>query len=946
MKLVSEIKRRSYKGLSIYRHIYQDLFPGDEEVINAITHLEVIKNPFNRNRTTLRLYEQGGWVRFCDTEMPDFKGGPMDFARMHYQLTGTALIRKVVEVLNVPFDGGEIEDEEDEEPEEVGVPVQPVDDSNPGDDRNMPMPMFSFFKAPIRNIRQFKDLTIMEAYDLIRSNSYRQNTKKLRELLTPEEARRYKAGSFDYVTFSGTFSTRKDEALKKHSGLMAIDFDHVEDLDQLKKTLLNDPCLETELMFVSPSGDGLKWIVSVNTVKASHLENFMAIEKYLDEKYDLKIDKSGKDVSRACFLPCDPEAYINPNYFEFKTPKKEFDVLAYLNKETRSNAPKSNTHQYQPATRKDVEVVIRRIEQSHTDITAQYSDWRDIGFAFANAFGIEGRCIFHRVSCFYGGYSPAKCDAQYDACLKGTRSGITMNSFFHIAKKAGIDISNPEKKQYQPIRQDGAPIGQPCLSSVPVEEGPEGPDEENAETDLNINPFKNTPRIPESVHANLPVLLRECCDMFAQAVEKDVVLVGALTVLSGCLPNLEGIYFDKKYSPHFYTFITAPAGSGKGILNWAAYLGNSIHDNLVRQSLIAKAEYERELDYFNNLNKNQRVGMSPPLEPIRRKLFIPANCSASAFIQALADNQFRAMLFETEADTLASALKQEWGNFSDVLRKAFHHERASLYRRKDNEFIEITDPHLAILLAGTPKQVQNIMPDVENGLFSRFLYYAFDDHSKFRNPFISYSGMDMPSFFIGKGEQVKGLYQSLNNLAEPIRFRFTESQAEEFTEEFGILYERNRMLLENDFNANSRRLGLITFRIAMVLSALRILEDGHLPKELVCSDLDFQLAMQIVFTLEKHAIVVYQNLPDNKLKGIPMKLYKALPAGFTGQDLKDVASMLGITERTAFRYINDMKQIGLINHQHNWYTKIADPNIANALMIKPNSQKPPAQKQP
>jgi hypothetical protein len=24
------------------------------------------------------------------------------------------------------------------------------------------------------------------------------------------------------------------------------------------------------------------------------------------------VDKSGKDVSRACFLPHDPEAYINP----------------------------------------------------------------------------------------------------------------------------------------------------------------------------------------------------------------------------------------------------------------------------------------------------------------------------------------------------------------------------------------------------------------------------------------------------------------------------------------------------------------------------------------------------------------------------------------------------------------------------------------------------------
>jgi len=43
--------------------------------------------------------------------------------------------------------------------------------------------------------------------------------------------------------------------------------------------------------------------------------------------------------------------------------------------------------------------------------------------------------------------------------------------------------------------------------------------------------------------------------------------------------------------------------------------------------------------------------------------YIPANSSSSAFIKALDDNNFRAEIFETEADTLASTFKQEWGSF-------------------------------------------------------------------------------------------------------------------------------------------------------------------------------------------------------------------------------------------------------------------------------------------
>lgn len=919
----NEILRWSNKGITIYRHVVKKYYPNDKEIHLMGDEVDLAKNPFNNDHRTLQLTLKGDRYVYSDTELPNFKGGPFEFAALHYKLEGEPLHMKLAEELKMPIDKIMFLIKQEKsitrsEPETKCTEPPKLESQ-----------LFSYFRKPIKNTNQFKDITIIEAYEMIKSESFRKSTEFLRQIESANEARLYKATNFNYVTFSGTFNTRKDDLLKKHSGLMAIDFDHVDDLDQLKNTLLNDPCLDTELMFISPSGDGLKWIVPVNIGKASHFDHFKAIEAYLKEKYDLNIDASGKDVSRACFLPWDPDAYINPNYFEYKTPRKEFDVLAYLPKSTERMEPKSNALQFPPATIQDVELVIERIEETQTDITNEYSDWRNIGFAFAKEFPAEGRSLFHRVSRFYIGYDHAKCDTQYDACSKGEKSGISLKTFFYIAKKAGIDISTFEKKQYRPIKQGDSPKTPVKSSDIPADDLQ---DQEKAKKEITPASFRDTPRIPGYVYANLPVLLRECCDLFAEAVEKDVVLVGSLTIVSGCLPNLEGTYFDKKYSPHLYTFITAPAGSGKGILNWAAYLGNTIHDNLIKQSMIAKAEYERELDYYNSLNKNQRVGMSLPLEPIRRKLFIPANCSSSAFIQALADNNYRVIIFETEADTMASSFKQEWGNFADVLRKGFHHERASLYRRKDNEFIEITDPHLAILLAGTPKQVQNIMPDVENGLFSRFLYYAFDDHSKFRNPFISYSGVDMPSFFKKKGDQVFELYETLNRQPEPIRFRFTESQGELFTEHFGILYERNRLLLDNDFNANSRRLGLITFRIAMVLTALRVLEDGDLPQELVCSDLDFNLAMTIVFTLEKHSIAVFQNLPDNQIKGLRMRFYNALPEGFDRAALKAVASDMDILERTAYRYIREMKKIGLLKHEHNWYTKITTQENANDLL--------------
>ena len=80
------------------------------------------------------------------------------------------------------------------------------------------------------------------------------------------------------------------------------------------KVLLNDPKIETELLFTSPSGDGLKWIVPIYYNDLTHDEYFEAVKNYLDDAYNLKIDASGKNFSRACFLPHDPNIYINPKY--------------------------------------------------------------------------------------------------------------------------------------------------------------------------------------------------------------------------------------------------------------------------------------------------------------------------------------------------------------------------------------------------------------------------------------------------------------------------------------------------------------------------------------------------------------------------------------------------------------------------------------------------------
>jgi hypothetical protein len=97
-----------------------------------------------------------------------------------------------------------------------------------------------------------------------------------------------------------------------------------------------------------------------------------------------------------------------------------------------------------------VEDVIQRIESSRVDIAPEYSDWVKVGFAISSEYGELGRNYFHRISKHHVGYDAQACDKQYSECLNGKRQGVTIATFFHFAKNAGVYA---EEKHVEEIKK-------------------------------------------------------------------------------------------------------------------------------------------------------------------------------------------------------------------------------------------------------------------------------------------------------------------------------------------------------------------------------------------------------------------------------------------------------------------------------------------------------------
>ena len=115
------------------------------------------------------------------------------------------------------------------------------------------------------------------------------------------------------VLWSGVFSERRDESIKKHSGLIVLDFDHIE-VEGSKNILATDEYVYA--CWISPSGEGLKALVKVNS-PSDHRSHFRALQAYFDKTYGLEVDPSGVNESRACFESYDKDIVIKESSLVF-----------------------------------------------------------------------------------------------------------------------------------------------------------------------------------------------------------------------------------------------------------------------------------------------------------------------------------------------------------------------------------------------------------------------------------------------------------------------------------------------------------------------------------------------------------------------------------------------------------------------------------------------------
>jgi hypothetical protein len=764
----------------------------------------------------------------------------------------------------------------------------------------------SLFDPPITNKYPIDTITLVQVLELIKI-AYKGITASLRAISDSNLQGGFKRNKLPYVTFSGKFSSRNDKSLEKHSGLMCIDVDHLAPDELIRvKSFVNSDFSHTLGSFTSPSGNGLKVVYAIDPEVHSQKEWYGALSKYVSTSCNLpvsKVDASCSNVSRACFLCHDPELFVNPALMS-DDPSATIDILdiqLYLPGEPSKSNPGLSTRP----------VVVPEMDSLR---------YAKPNFENKSAEG-NFRYLLHLQIRKEGEYkSPREPWIQKLASrcnLFGMEEAATLGFILKYFEH------HPES-----VRAD-KPIDVEKYLIAPVKDVYKRyKDQFDTWSDFNAED-EPTPVIDESVFESLPPLLQRLCIEFTSVRERDIALLGSLGVLSSCFPSVTGIYDGKKITSNLNVFVTAPASAGKGALMFARYLGATFQDKLREQYRDDMKEYELLL------NEAKSGGGELPQKPTLKKFFIPANSSSIKLIECLYANKDFGVMFDSEADTLSQTFKNEWGNFSDIIRKAFHHEPIEVQRKLNDQYIQIESSYLSIVLSGTPNQVGNLLTNIENGVFSRFLFYSFPLSKKWKNVFEennSHTDLVFKSASIEIYDFHSRLKQFAISRQQPefyqAIFKLLPDQEQRFNEFFESRQDMLFDLYGADIMASIRRLGLIAFRIAMILSTLRLINHPEKAAErIVCEEADFKNTLKIVEVALHHAVKVYNQLKKKqrfKHGDKKVKFFEKLPAEFNRNKMLEIASFMELNPKTAEKYVSDYISQSLLKRaEHNHYVKIA-----------------------
>lgn len=295
---------------------------------------------------------------------------------------------------------------------------------------------------------QGQDVPLAFIVEAIRTgrNGLDEKTVKCQRLAQGDQKvyRAFKEMNLPAFTPSGTFAKgkRNGKGLVTHSGYVIIDIDHLGGtLPDMILSLRDHP--NVKLLFVSPSGDGLKALCPVDPLPTNIDEHKAAWKACVNnfaeitEEHEAEIDTNGKDLPRLCFLAHDPQV-----------------ILRDATEPIPWEMPKVEPAKQKPNYTGKIDLTPLNFIPCDADIgdVKAYDVWLHIGMALKEIGAkVEDWDKWSQGTEIPGYYQAGECQKKWDSFKREDGDKVGWTRIIEYAKAGGYEPEKKTKRRENPI---------------------------------------------------------------------------------------------------------------------------------------------------------------------------------------------------------------------------------------------------------------------------------------------------------------------------------------------------------------------------------------------------------------------------------------------------------------------------------------------------------------
>ena len=440
--------------------------------------------------------------------------------------------------------------------------------------------------------------------------------------------------------------------------------------------------------------------------------------------------------------------------------------------------------------------------------------------------------------------------------------------------------------------------------------------------------------LPDAMWKNLPQMISEPLSLYDDADIRTMLLMAMMPTLGSAMSNVRVRHGQRLYSVGMMNICVGPSASGKGSVGDVASLVDGINDIICGESAQEQADHRKRHKRYSRLTSQLTYAakgnaanlidvndiaeeVDEPQAPLRRMHKLPSKTTAANYYRLLyANGDNISYLHIPELAEMTAANRGAFGDFMYILLAAQNEESLHTARKTDDEDYHIPHTRLALAATGTMSSVREFIPNLEDGLSTRFLYHNLPAKDTVRDEMDEATAEAFRDVYGHHRGVLTGIWQELRPFdgrpeEELPRLVLSDAQREYIDQYYEQLLTFIALTQpDRDLRAPILRSRLNLYRMLMIIAVLRRYEaqggvEGMFSElHFTVTESDLRWGLAYIFYSVMQTSALYNRLRREEKEEETTRAYisalaflQMMPRTFTATQAKAKGEELGIKHR-------------------------------------------------